>query len=233
MSLKRKLLLWDIDGTLITTQRAGRRALSRTLKVIFSISSDLDFLDMAGRTDPFILQQIAKQFGLTSTEKSTHDFYEAYFGFLQEELSSGIGKAHPGILEILEAARQRSDISQGLLTGNLERGAKIKLVQYDLWRYFEFGAFGNDGVTRNELGPHALRRATRLHGVNFTPDNVFVIGDTPHDVACGKAIGARTIAVATGGATFEELAACEPTVVLRDFSDTKAFFRVIDAQNLK
>lgn len=201
--------------------------MARTLKVIFSISSDLEFLDMAGRTDPFIIQQIGKQFGLTLTEKATHDFYEAYFGFLQEELRSA-GAVHPGILEVLEAARQRPDISQGLLTGNLERGAKIKLVQYDLWRYFEFGAFGNDSITRNELGPHALRRATKLHGVNFTPDNVFVIGDTPHDVACGKAIGARTIAVATGGSTYEELVACAPTLVLKDFSDTKAFFRVID-----
>ena len=226
--MKRKLLLWDIDGTLITTQRAGRRALTRTLKVIFSIDSDLSFLEMAGRTDPFIIQQIFKNFGITITEKATHDFFEAYFGFLQEELSTAGGSMHPGILNILELARQRADISQGLLTGNLERGAKIKLVQYDLWRYFEFGAFGNDGATRNDLGPQALRRATKLHGVDFPPDNVFVIGDTPHDIACGKAIGAKTIAVATGGSSLEELQAAEPTAVLKDLSDAKAFFRIVD-----
>lgn len=183
---------------------------------------------MAGRTDPFIIQQIFKNFGITITEKATHDFFEAYFGFLQDELSTAGGGMHPGILNILELARQRSDISQGLLTGNLERGAKIKLVQYDLWRYFEFGAFGNDGATRNDLGPHALRRATKLHGVDFTPDNVFVIGDTPHDIACGKAIGAKTIAVATGGSSLAELQAAEPTAVLQDLSDAKAFFRIVD-----
>lgn len=226
--MKRKLLLWDIDGTLITTQRAGRRALTRTLKVIFSIDSDLAFLDMAGRTDPFIIQQIFKQFGITPTEKATHDFFEAYFGLLREELAASGGGTHPGILEALEAARQRSDISQGLLTGNLEQGAKIKLVQYDLWRYFEFGAFGNDGPTRNDLGPQALRRASKLHGVTFALHNVFVIGDTPHDIACGKALGAKTIAVATGGATLEELQACQPTAALPDLSDLSAFFRVID-----
>lgn len=228
--MKRKLLLWDIDGTLITTQRAGRRALTRTLKVIFSIDSDLTFLDMAGRTDPYIIQQIFKQFGLTMTEKATHDFFDAYFVLLAEELKNGTGGAHPGILNVLEMARQRADIAQGLLTGNLEQGAKVKLVPYDLWKFFEFGAYGNDGATRNDLGPQALKRATKLHGVEFAPHNVFVIGDTPHDVACGKAIGAKTIAVATGGATLEELQSCGPTAALADLSDAAAFFRIIDAK---
>lgn len=227
--MKRKLLLWDIDGTLITTHRAGRRALTRTVKVAFNIDSDLEFLDMAGRTDPYIIGQIAKQFGITATEKVVHDFYEIYFKFLQEELSQVEGNTLPGIVDILKTARKRTDISQGLLTGNLERGARIKLVHYDIWHYFEFGAFGNDGPTRNDLGPMALKRAYHLHGVEFPRHNIFVIGDTPHDIACGKAIGAKTIAVATGGSDAKALADCQPTAVLTDLSDSKAFFRVIDA----
>ncbi len=228
MRLKRKLLLWDIDGTLIKTQGAGKRALSRALRVLFDINSDLEFLDMAGRTDPYIIQQISKELGLTFSEKTVHDFFETYFGFLQKELRAGSGQAHPGIAEILEAARQRPDIAQGLLTGNVERGAKIKLVHFDLWHYFEFGAFGNDSAVRNELGPYALRRAMKIHGVEFATENVFVIGDTPYDVACGKVIGAKTIAVATGGTSLEELRACEPTAVLEDLRDAKRFFQIVD-----
>lgn len=225
---KRKLLLWDIDGTLITTQRAGRRALGAALKIIFNIQSELDFLDMAGRTDPYILGEIGRHFGLTLTEKNQHDFYETYFSLLQSELVACGSYTHPGIVEVLETARLRPDIAQGLLTGNLERGAKIKLAQFEIWRYFEFGAYGNDSAIRNDLGPYAISRAQKLHGVHFKPDDIFVIGDTPHDIACGKAIGAKTIAVATGGHSLEELTACQPTAVLADLSDTAAFFRIID-----
>ncbi len=227
--MKRKLLLWDIDGTLVRTQGAGQRALSQALKIIFNIDSDLEFLDMAGRTDPYIFQEMFRALGITRTEQNFHDLLEAYFSCLPVEMAKAGGYTPPGILQILEVVRQRTDLAQGLLTGNLERGAKIKLVHFDLWRFFEFGAYGSDSSIRNELGPYALQRASKVHGVEFDRRNVFVIGDTPHDVACGKAIGARTIAVATGGATYEELLASEPTAALKDLGDTQAFLRIIDA----
>ena len=114
-----------------------------------------------------------------------------------------------------------------LLTGNVERGARIKLGHHGLSHFFKFGAFADDSQWRNELGPVALRRARELHGVEFTPERVFVIGDTPHDIACGKVIGARTIAVATGQYSLEELNAHTPHAAFSDLSDTAAFLRTV------
>ena len=123
--------------------------------------------------------------------------------------------AHPGL-------------HQALLTGNLrEGGAKLKLDYLGIWSYFEFGAFADDSSDRNELGPVALRRAKEKLGIDFSPQDVFIIGDTPHDIACGKAIGANTIGVATGTFLPEDLAACGATHVFRDLSDTKAFLQVV------
>jgi phosphoglycolate phosphatase-like HAD superfamily hydrolase len=135
----------------------------------------------------------------------------------------------PGILELLETLRTRSDVVQGLLTGNLQRGAEVKLTHHQVWHYFEFGAYADDSPSRNDLGPHALRRAKERHALEFDPADTFIIGDTPHDIECGKVIGARTIAVATGKFSVEELAGHQPTAVFQDFSDTTAFLRVIDS----
>ncbi|HET7535847.1 MAG TPA: HAD hydrolase-like protein, partial [Candidatus Didemnitutus sp.] len=110
-----------------------------------------------------------------------------------------------------------------------QRGARIKLEHYKVWHYFEFGAFGDDSPLRNELGPHALRRAKERHAIEFSPANTFVIGDTPHDIECGKVIGAQTIGVATGTFSVDELAAHQPTAVFKDFADTTALLRVIDS----
>ncbi|MBM3852765.1 MAG: hydrolase, partial [Verrucomicrobia bacterium] len=123
---------------------------------------------------------------------------------------------------------RRADIAQGLLTGNIRRGAEFKLTHYRVWHYFEFGAFADDSPRRNDLGPHALRRAGALHRHEFTPARTFIIGDTPHDIECGKVIGARTIAVATGRHPVAELARHAPDAVFPDFADTAALLRVID-----
>lgn len=154
---------------------------------------------------------------------------EDYLRFLEDELPKGSGGTHPGILEILEQTKRRSDLTQGLLTGNLVRGAKLKLTHYDVWNFFEFGAFSDDSHIRNDLGPHAIRRAKEKHGVEFPPENVFVIGDTPHDIECGKVIGAKTVAVATGAFSVEQLQQHSPTFTFKDFSDPAAFFRAVEA----
>ena len=122
----------------------------------------------------------------------------------------------------------RGDIALGLLTGNLRRGAEVKLGSRNLWRYFPFGAFADDCEDRNRLGPHALRRARTHHGVEFAPADMWVIGDTPHDVVCARAFGARALAVATGRHSADELRAAGPDAVFPDFSDTAAFWRLID-----
>ena len=129
---------------------------------------------------------------------------------------------------MLEAGYARGGVALGLLTGNLRRGAEVKLGSRDLWRYFPFGAFADDCEDRNQLGPHALRRARAHHGVEFAPADTWVIGDTPHDVVCARAFGARALAVATGRHSADELRAAGPDAVFPDFSDTAALWRLID-----
>ena len=227
--LSPKLLLWDIDGTLMLADRAGERALLTSLRRVFGIDGTLDRIEVAGRTDRLIAHDLLSAYSIEPTPRAIHDFLEGYLAALPEELPRGRPRLLPGILGVLQAVAARRDIVQGLLTGNLERGARVKLSQFEVWHYFPFGAFADDAVQRNDLGSHALRRAGAHHVVEIQPERTFVIGDTPHDIACGKAIGAATIAVATGRFSVSELAAHEPTLVLPDFDDTAGFLAFIDA----
>jgi phosphoglycolate phosphatase len=227
----KKLILWDIDGTLIVSHGAGVRAMEKALTRRFGVACDLRRIDWAGRTDSWITGEVFRHVGLPDTPQNAHDFLDAYLELLPHELAAGPqGRVLPGVLELLETLHHRPDVAQGLLTGNLRRGAEFKLTHYKVWHYFEFGAFADDSPRRNDLGPHALRRAKERHTVDFAPRQTFVIGDTPHDIECGKVIGARTIGVATGRYGVAELAAHEPTAAFKDFSDTAAFLRVIDAE---
>jgi phosphoglycolate phosphatase-like HAD superfamily hydrolase len=198
------------------------------MKDLYHKEVSLESIDYRGRTDAYIARMMLQHYELEVTPQGLQKFMEGYLHHLEIELHKGQGGTHPGILEILETARNRQDLAQGLLTGNLVRGAKLKLSHFNVWHFFEFGAFADDSHIRNDLGPYAVRRATEKHGVEFSPEAVFVIGDTPHDIECGKVIGAQTIAVATGAFTVEQLQTHSPTHLFRDFSDTAAFFRAID-----
>jgi len=224
----KKLILWDIDGTLIVTGRAGIFALAKAFLKLHGREPDFAKLDVSGRTDQWIARQVLEQQNIPPTGENIHDFLEAYLGFLSAELHSRPGRVLPGIVGLLEKFRLHPDIAQGLLTGNLQRGARIKLEHYKVWHYFEFGSFGDDSALRNDLGPHAVRRARERHSVEFAPADIFVIGDTPHDIECGKAIGAKTIAVATGTYPAAELQLHRPTAVFADFSDPDAFVRLVE-----
>ena len=229
-SAVKKLILWDIDGTLIKSHGAGMRAMEKALTKRFGKNVSLDMIDWAGRTDTWLTGEIFRHVGLPDTPQNAHDYLEAYLELLPQELAGGPqGHVLPGVLELLEELHHHPTIAQGLLTGNLRRGAEFKLTHYKVWHYFEFGAFADDSPRRNDLGPHAMRRAKERHAVEFAPDRTFIIGDTPHDIECGKGIGARTIAVATGKFSAAELAAHRPTAVFENFADTAAFLRVIDA----
>ena len=226
----KKLILWDIDGTLIVSGRAGIFALGRAFERLHGRAPDFTHFDVSGRTDKWIAGQLLEQHGQTASAENIHVLLEAYLAMLPEELLKRPGRVLPGISELLELFHGRGDVAQGLLTGNLHQGARLKLEHYKVWHYFEFGAFGNDSPLRNELGPHALRRARERHGVEFAAADTFVIGDTPHDIECGQAVGAKTIAVATGRFSVAQLQAHAPTAVFADFTDTSAFVRVIDSQ---
>ncbi len=224
----KKLILWDIDGTLIVSGRAGIHSLERAFEKLHGRKPDFSQLDVFGRTDKWIAQQVLAHHDLPANPENVHAYLEAYLTVLHEEVRARPGRLLPGILELLETLHHRPDTAQGLLTGNLQRGARIKLEHYKVWHYFAFGAFGDDSPIRNELGPHALRRAKERHAFEFAPERTFVIGDTPHDIECGKIIGAKTIGVATGKYSVPDLLAHQPTAAFTDFADPAAFLRVID-----
>ncbi len=224
------LLLWDIDGTLIVSQGAGVRAMERALTQRFGVTCDLGVIDWAGRTDSWITGEVLRHVGLPDTPANCAAYLETYLELLPVELQSGPqGQVLPGITTLLDTFHGRRDVAQGLLTGNVRRGAELKLSHYGVWHYFAFGAFADDSPRRNDLGPHALRRANAHHGAAFTPAQTWIIGDTPHDIECGQVIGANTLAVATGRYSAAELSAHRPTATFADLADTAAFLRAIGA----
>ncbi len=137
----------------------------------------------------------------------------------------------PGIKALLQELHARQQVALGLLTGNLERGAQLKLTHYGVDHFFPFGAFADDHHDRNALGQFAQQRATALHGVHFDPKRTTIIGDTPHDVSCARAIGARVLAVATGAFTADALAACDPDAVLENLSDLQQVLEALNANS--
>ena len=214
-----RLILWDIDMTLVNTGAAGRHALVRATIEWFGGGGDLSGVEIAGRTDRAIAHQIMEKYGKPATPENVAAFLDRYVSFLPEELPKRNGRVLPGVRELLEDLARQPDKTLGLLTGNLERGARLKLEHYDLWRFFPFGAFADDHHDRNQLGPCAVRRAAEHAGAAFSPGQVDVIGDTGHDIACGKAFGARTIAVATGSWTRERLAEGKPDFLFDDLGN--------------
>jgi len=219
---KTHLFLFDIDGTLISSGGAGERAMQLSVVDMFGVEDGLGGVEIAGRTDHLITRNIFKKFGVEWTPERAAEFLDHYLRHLSEQLPRKKGRVLPGIVELLDALKARPNVAVGLLTGNLVRGAKIKLTHYGVWDYFEFGAYADDHFDRNQLGPFAQTRAKEHHGVEFPPERIFVIGDTPHDIACGRVIGARTVAIATGGCTREELAAHNPDFLFDDLGDVPA-----------
>ncbi len=226
-----KLLLWDIDGTLISTGRAGEFALEDAIRTTLHSDPDLSGIEIAGRTDRAIAMQILKKYGREPSIESVAGFLDGYLAALAQRLPQRRphGTVYAGIIEILEEARRRPDIAQGLLTGNIRRGAHLKLEHYNVFHYFEFGAFADDHHDRNRLPPFARARAEAIYQISFPPETIFVIGDTPHDVACGKAVGAHTIGVATGRFSVDDLVRAGAHVAFPDLADTAAFFRFVDS----
>jgi phosphoglycolate phosphatase-like HAD superfamily hydrolase len=226
--MRDSLLLWDIDGTLITTARAGERSLLILVRELYQHDfGDQLPVSLQGRTDTSIARDLLNHLGVPVTPEEEIRFRDAYLAMLVKTLPTGKAALLPGIREALEAVHAHPEIHQGLLTGNHEEGARLKLTHLGIWHYFEFGAYAGDSHIRNELGPYALARAKAKLGIEFPPERVYIIGDTPHDVACGKAIGAKTIAVATGSFSVAQLEAENPTHTFADFSDTQALLKVI------
>lgn len=216
----RRLLLFDIDGTLITSGGAGESALRDAMKTRFGIDEDLGGILLAGATDKKIAVAMLEKNRLAPTPENITALLDEYLAHLETRMPRHDGRVLPGMIELLEVLAKREEAVLALLTGNVVRGAEIKLTHYGVWHHFEFGAFADDHHDRNELGKFARARAHDRHGIEFPPERIFVIGDTPRDIECGRAIGAKTVAIATGHYSFEELAEHTPDFLFQDFSET-------------
>ena len=227
-----KLILFDIDGTLVLTGGAGIRAMNRAGEEILGVLNLLDGIPCAGRTDWIILHDALTKAGHELDEDLFERMREAHIRYLAEEIEhrgDGVKEVMPGVRELLPALRSRDDVALGLLTGNFEEAARIKLGHFDLWDFFRCGAFGDDAADRNALVPFAVERARSCGLGSFGYAEVVVIGDTPHDVACAVAVGAQPVAVATGGFSVEQLRATGAPVVLEDLSDTAGFLTWLES----
>lgn len=204
-----KLVLFDIDGTLVHTGHAGTQAFAKTFAREFDLHHGSEKMKFAGRTDVSLVREFFKIHGLPETTEHFDRFFAHYVFWLDQILARNGGAACRGICEFirdLQALPQPPVL--GLLTGNVRLGAEIKLRHFGLWEIFHFGGFADDHEERDHIAAAALARARRVLGKNLQPQEIVVIGDTPFDVRCGKFIGAKVLAVATGGATFEELKKC-------------------------
>lgn len=225
-----KLVLFDIDGTLVLTGRAGLRAMNRACEEILGHRDALDGVPVAGRTDWIILHDALRQIGRDLDDDLFTRLRDRYLTHLREEIdrpAEGVKAVMPGIRLLLDELQARADVFLGLLTGNFEQGARIKLEHFGLWEYFRCGAFGDDHSDRNALVPFAVERAGRF-GLDAAPADVIVVGDTPHDIACAHAAGALPVGVATGSFTVEQLRASGGDIVFEDLSDTAAFLRLLE-----
>jgi phosphoglycolate phosphatase-like HAD superfamily hydrolase len=220
MRIDRRLLLFDIDGTLITSGGAGEAALKDAMRSRFGVEEDLAGIILAGATDARIARELLEKHGIAVSPENVAALLDAYLGHLSDRIGRHDGKLLPGIVPLLNVLSQREDAVLALLTGNVSRGAEIKLTHYGVWDFFEFGAFADDHHDRNELGKFARARALERHGEEFPPARIYVIGDTPKDIECGRAIGACTVAIATGHYSAAELKDHSPDFLFEDLSDT-------------
>jgi phosphoglycolate phosphatase-like HAD superfamily hydrolase len=199
-----KLILFDIDETLIDSGRAGTRALNSAFAELFGIEDAFRNVKMAGMTDIQIMKEALRMNGLLDGNGRVNDLIDKYIVHLQREIDNPWRKVKPGVFELIESLVSDA-IPLGLLTGNLEAGAKIKLTPFGLQKYFPAGAFGSDDEDRDKLVPIAIRKFSEL-GINASPEKCVVIGDTPRDVRCAKVHNAFCIATATGPYSKEALA---------------------------
>lgn len=223
------LLLFDIDGTLITTGGAGYRAMKRAVAHTFDDHRSLDGIPVAGRTDSIILRDALAALGRPALTTAVRDrIRDTYCGFLEEEIAKVRGGPGvlPGVRDLLTRLVGDPAYHLALLTGNFSQSAQIKLGYFDLWRFFTWGAYGEDAVERNDLLPVALERYRARTGRDVAPADVVIIGDTPNDVLVARAGGARSVGVTTGQYDRGALLAAGADVVFHDFSDVDEVMRV-------
>ena len=223
-----QLILFDIDGTLVDSGGAGVRSLNYAFKEVLSINNAFENISMAGKTDLQIIREGLSRSGLLSDNGLVPRITDAYIQHLSVEIESSDKHLKPGIVEALQAINSHNDRYQlGLLTGNLESGARIKQGAFGLNEYFPSGAFGSDHEDRNKLLPIALERFRIISGRHFEFTDCVIVGDTPRDVMCARPYNAVCIAVATGPYGAGSLVEAGADVVVEDLSDTEHLLNIL------
>lgn len=225
-----RLLLFDIDGTLVDTRGAGLASLLDAVEEVFEVSREsVPPLDLAGATDGAVLRTLFRDLGLKDEPRLRRKYLDAYLDHLARRLSDDefAGVSLPGVPGLIEVLAEVPHVSLGLLTGNVRAGAEHKLRRFDLNGFFVEGAFGDDADDRNLLGPVAVGRFEVLLGKSIPVDEVIVIGDTVKDVACARALGARCLAVATGTHGRAGLLESGAWHCLDDFQDTERVVKLL------
>lgn len=222
------LLLFDIDSTLLRAEDATHQALDRAFHDIFGDNGATKGINFFGRTDPELFQEAAvKILGRRMNNEEYTALVKLYLTFLPEELERCKFYLMPGVEELLLVLSAREEVLLGLQTGNLEPSAYMKLKRGNIDRYFLFGGFGSDSEDRTELVLKAIQRSRKYNGGNIPGENIYVIGDSPHDIIAGKNCGVNTIAVCTGKSDKAKLLAAGPTFMLADLDDIPLFLRQI------
>ncbi|MDR7555550.1 MAG: HAD hydrolase-like protein [Armatimonadota bacterium] len=214
------LLLFDVDGTLVRRSGAARLAFARALQEGFGVVPDLRALDTAGRTDALIIRDVLRSHGLPAADGALTALREGFLRHLAQTVREQPGEVCPGVRPLLEALAARADMYLALGTGNLERGARLKLAVHDLDRYFPTGGFGDDAPERAAIIAAGIARARAHYRTPF--DRIVVVGDTPHDLAAARANGAACLCVATGVYGLEALRAAGAALLFPDLTDLDA-----------
>jgi phosphoglycolate phosphatase-like HAD superfamily hydrolase len=232
-----KLLLFDLDGTLVRADGAGRKALNRAIFNIYKIKQDGSKYNLAGKTDlrnfaEAIELTIGKRASRAAVDRVHKEYLKCLPHYMSVTLRSKKYRYPRGIRRLLKRLSKEKELILALGTGNMEKGARIKLEPSGFNKYFEFGGFGSDAYSRPVLLKTAFRRAKkRAEGKKLRAKDVYVIGDTPLDVSAGKAVGYKTVAVGTGYSDWKELKASNPDFISKDFRDVKQWLRWFGVKN--
>lgn len=231
MAATKTVVLFDVDGTLITSGGTGRRALVRAFERVYGRADACDAFSFAGMTDRGIFRKGLAAIDVEPTPDRIEALLEDYLGFLGHEVASApVYRVHDGILGALEACAAAPDLALGLGTGNVERGARTKLARVDLNPWFSFGGYGSDAEDRAELIGVGARRGADALRAPFDACRVVIVGDTPKDVAAAHAVGGQCVAVSTGGASFDDLVACGADWVFEDLTAPGAVDAILGKQ---
>lgn len=225
-----RLVLFDIDETMISSDGAGRRAIGKALSDMFGTDMKKISVSMSGKTDPQILTEILKATDMTDAqiEANIDSILEIYISLLQDEIDKSLSYIiHTGVLELLDALENGDNFFLGLLTGNIEIGARMKLERFNLNKYFPIGAYGSDSANRMDLPEIATGRGKHHFSIDFKPEEVTIIGDSIYDVMCAKGFGAKSLAVNTGVTDKQSLLKEEPDFFFDDLSHTEAIIKAI------